>query len=72
VARGVANRLSEALGGTISLPELAALDVPDDDDHRLLVLNACDPGAGCGLGGPGRFGLAGVLAGPRQAVVAHL
>jgi hypothetical protein len=55
----------------IGLEELAGLPKPTGG-RRLLVLNSCDSATMAGLGGPSTVGLAGVVAGRTQAVVAHL
>lgn len=65
------SRLVLGEGVELSLRDLLGLRVPDAG-RRLLVLNSCDSGETATYGGLGEFGLGAAIAGPNQAVVAHL
>jgi hypothetical protein len=67
-----ASKLTLSGGHDLSLETLLTLRVPESGQRRLIVLNACDSGTAAQYGGLPDFGIGSAIAGPEQAVIAHL
>jgi len=66
------SKLTLSDGHDLSLEKLLTLRGPESVQRRLIVLNACDSGTAAQFGGLADFGIGSAIAGPEQAVVAHL